>query len=143
MIVVRQARQSGRQPDNRLVRLKFFEPRFHCFRVSGQYYLRCDFSKRLQHKPAQVRPRMRQCQFRRIAHLPAKRNQIKVEAARFIENFLWLAPNSFSIACNLTSRDFGVSRAPATSPTTAFTNGGEPGGQSTGEVCQSEDLTSG
>jgi hypothetical protein len=52
-------------------------------------------------------------------------------------------PKSFSIARNFASRLSGVSPGPGTSATTAFTNGGEPGGQSTGEVCQREDFESG
>ncbi len=48
-------------------------------------------------------------------------------------------PNAFSRACNLASNDSGVSPARGTNPTTAFTKAGDPGGQSTGEVCQSED----
>ena len=57
-------------------------------------------------------------------------------------DFGW-RPNSFCSACSLTSSVSGVSPARGHRPTAAFTNGGEPGGQSTGEVCHSEDLSTG
>ncbi len=49
-------------------------------------------------------------------------------------------PNSFSSTRSFCSNDSGVSPSRASKPTTAFTNSGEPGGQSTGEVCHNEDL---
>jgi len=56
------------------------------------------------------------------------------------KTFLGCRPNSFSMACSLTSRVSGVSSARGVNPTTAFTNCGEPAGQSTGLVCHREDL---
>lgn len=50
-------------------------------------------------------------------------------------------PNSFSIACNWSNNVSGVSSGRGVNATTAFTNSGESGGQSTGVLCQKEDAT--
>ncbi len=52
-------------------------------------------------------------------------------------------PNSRSSASKNARRDSGVSLARGIKPTTAFINGGEPGGQSTGSVFHKEDFASG
>ncbi len=57
-----------------------------------------------------------------------------------LRTFFGNRPNSFSRACNFFNKDSGVSSFRGTKPTTAFTNFGESGGQSTGVVCQKEDL---
>ena len=49
-------------------------------------------------------------------------------------------PNSFSSACNFSSKVSGVSFVRGVKLTTAFTNFGESGGQSTGDVCHSEEF---
>src|SRR5581483_7598457 len=54
-----------------------------------------------------------------------------------------LRPNTFSNSCNFPSSDSGVSPARGFRATTAFTNGGDPGGQSTGLVSQSDDAFTG
>ncbi len=48
-------------------------------------------------------------------------------------------PNSLSIDCSLSSRDSGVSPGSGVRRTTALTNSGEPGGQSTGELCHNDE----
>src|SRR5207248_2487888 len=54
-----------------------------------------------------------------------------------------LRPNSRSNSWSFPSSDSGVSPIKGVNPTIALTNFGEPGGQSTGPVSQSEDLSSG
>ena len=111
------------------------------FPLPRQNQLRRDFTQRLKHKPPQMRPRMRQNQFRRVAGFLAERNQIQIQRARLVQNSFWARGQiPFPVRRNFSSNDSGVSSARGTKPTTAFTNIGEPGGQSTGDVCQSEDL---
>ena len=111
------------------------------FALSRQNQIRRDFAQRLKHKPPQMRPRMRQNQIRRITCFCAKRNQIQIQQSE-VRSKLFSAgrPNSFSSLRSFSSNDSGVSPVLAARPTTAFTNGGESGGQFTGDVCQSEDL---
>ena len=52
-------------------------------------------------------------------------------------------PNSTSKACSWASNDSGDSPALTCKPAQAFTKGGDPGGQSTGVLCQSEERTRG
>jgi hypothetical protein len=54
--------------------------------------------------------------------------------------FFTCRPNAFSMPCSCRSNVSGVSFSFGASATAAFTNGGEPGGQSTGKVCQSDDF---
>ena len=88
-----------------------------------------------------MRPRMRQNQIRRDRASP-RRTQSNPNPADAARSKLSLAerPNSFSSARSFLSSDSGVSPFRGTSPTTAFTKFGDPGGQFTGDVCHSEDL---
>jgi len=52
-------------------------------------------------------------------------------------------PNSASRTCSLRRRDWGVSSARGQSPAMALTKDGDPGGQSTGVVRQSDERSSG
>ena len=127
-VTVSSLRQSGKQFRDRLP-------------LPRQNQIRRDFTQRLKHKPPQMRARMRQNQLRRIRafHFRTRSNPSPADAAR--SKLFWAArPNSFSSPRSFFSNDSGVSSACGTRPATAFTNFGESGGQSTGEVCQSEDL---
>ena len=94
-----------------------------------------------KHKPPQMRARMRQNQFRRIARFISERNQIQIQRARLVENYFWLRGQIlFPMPAIFPAATPAFRPRAEPRPTTAFTNFGEPGGQSTGDVCQSEDL---
>lgn len=59
------------------------------------------------------------------------------------KSFFGVLPNSFSSTFNFCIKDSGVSPVLGTKATAAFTNFGESGGQSTGDVCHNEDCKSG
>ena len=82
----------------------------NCFRLPRQNQIRRDFAQRLKHKPPQMRPRMRQDQFRRSRASPSP-NAIKSKSSGrgSFRTFFGRRPNSFSSACNFASSDSGVS----------------------------------
>ena len=88
-----------------------------------QNQVRRDFAQRLEHEPPQVRARMRQRQFRRLANFVPETQSNPNPAGAARSGCFWAArPNSFSNDCNLASSDSGVSSARGSRPTTAFTN---------------------
>ena len=63
----------------------------HRLPLPRQNQFRRDFAQRLKHKPPQMRARMRQNQFRRVARFISERDQIQIQRARLVQNFFWLA----------------------------------------------------
>ena len=128
-------------PFENLVGRKLRQQLHNCFTLPRQNQIRRDFAQRLKHKPPQMRARMRQNQFRRVANFCRRRQSNPNPAAAARSELFWAGGQILFRATAICPAAIpAVSSFRGTRPTTAFTNIGEPGGQSTGDVCQSEDL---
>ena len=111
--------------------------------LPGQNQIRRNLVQRAQHKLAQMRPGMRQDQFRRACGFQHRKRSNPNPAAAARSTLSWAGDQTPVPRPQFSHHRFRRFIFPGARPTTALKNFGEPGGQSTGDVCQREDIKNG